>query len=130
MGLFSRWKSKRADKKEQNRIFRLAKKESRNENRGNRREQRTEIKLGRFQMKEVAYQSGIDPMASMWGGISSITSTLGSTASSLFGGRFHNKGGQMQRPNQGLQLPTFGNNNQPLPEKEGFFDRILTALGL
>ena len=66
----------------------------------NRVGERTDRQENRQETKQTAFQHGIDPNASMWGGISS----LGSSVSGIFGG-------QGNAQNQQTQARTQKNNN-------------------
>jgi hypothetical protein len=50
-----------------------------------RQENRTIRQGNRSQTRQVAYENGIDPYASAWGGISSLGQSAGQTLSSIYG---------------------------------------------
>lgn len=83
MGFLGIGSGKGAQRRHERRMARIEARTERKANRQDAKTQRTEI---RAHAREVAFENGIDPNASMWGGLSSMTSSLGQAAGSIFGG--------------------------------------------
>tara|TARA_B110000208_G_C11326632_1_gene268335 strand:+ start:91 stop:495 length:405 start_codon:yes stop_codon:yes gene_type:complete len=115
-------KNRRADK----RAFKLEKKTIRRSKGMQRILSRAETKQSRIEnraeTKQTAFENGIDPNAGVWKGIAGVTDSIGNTVKSAVGSQAIGTavGG----------LFDSGSSNSEDGQKKGFFDRILTFLGL